>query len=64
MGYRHVEYFSASSWERLSGIINRWVTDHNCNLVNIVPLYKSPDIRTIIWYEAYVIVEERSDNNE
>lgn len=63
MSYRHVEYFAAGSWERLSEIINRWMIDHNCNLVNIVPLYRSPEIHTIIWHEAYVIVEEREGNN-
>lgn len=64
MSYRRVEYFAADSWERLSGTINRWVIDHNCNLVNIVPLYRSSEIHTIRWCEAYVIVEERSDINE
>lgn len=58
MERRRCVYFSVNSWEILEREINHWLESNSCNLVSIVPLYKSPDINTIIWYEAYAIVED------
>lgn len=44
MSYRRVEYFAAGSWERLSGIINRWVIDHNVgSTLLIMPFVNAAD---------------------
>ena len=58
MSNRHIEYFSADSWEKLGGVINREVKENHWNIINVIPLHKSPDIGIIVWYEAYVIVED------
>lgn len=61
MGCRHVEYFFAESWEKVVCSINRELKAHNWKLLDVIPLYKSPDIHTIIWYEACIIVEDEND---
>lgn len=58
MSNRHLEYFAADSWERLVAVINREVKKNNWNIINVIPLYHDPDVRTVVWYEAYVIVED------